>query len=210
MADFQLVIIGGGLSGLAAGIRAARFGHKVLILEQHWQPGGLNSYYLRKGYLLETGLHAMTNFAPAGVKHAPLNRLFRQLKLSRKKFVTHEQLCSAIHFPDYSLCFSNNLEMLTEEIGREFPGSVDKFQQLVEQVQNYDPFALRPWSSAREFVSVILDNHLLEDMLLGHERNDNVVAFSSARNHRWNHFMNLCLNIENSSRKAPLKRHIED
>ena len=166
MADFQLVIIGGGLSGLAAGIRAARFGHKVLILEQHWQPGGLNSYYLRKGYLLETGLHAMTNFAPAGVKHAPLNRLFRQLKLSRKKFVTHEQLCSAIHFPDYSLCFSNNLEMLTEEIGREFPGSVDKFQQLVEQVRNYDPFALRPWASAREFVSGILDNHQLEDMLL--------------------------------------------
>jgi phytoene dehydrogenase-like protein len=166
MADYQLIIIGGGLSGLAAGIRAARFGQQVLLLEQHWQPGGLNSYYFRKGYLLETGLHAMTNFAPPGVKHAPLNRLFRQLKLSRKKFATHEQLCSEIHFQDHSLCFSNDLEMLTEEISREFPGAVEKFMQLVEQVRNYDPFALRPWSSAREFVSSVLGNRKLEDMLL--------------------------------------------
>ena len=166
MADYQLIIIGGGLSGLAAGIRAARFGQNVLILEQHWQPGGLNSYYFRKGFLLETGLHAMTNFAPPGIKHAPLNRLFRQLKLSRKNFVTHEQVCSEIIFPGHSLCFSNNLALLTDEIAREFPGSAEKFQSLVEKVRNYDPFAIRPWTSAREFVSEILGNRKLEDMLL--------------------------------------------
>lgn len=71
MADYQLIIIGGGLSGLAAGIRAARFGLKTLILEQHSLPGGLNSYYYRHGFLLETGLHAMTNYAQAGDRHAP-------------------------------------------------------------------------------------------------------------------------------------------
>ena len=87
MADYTIIIIGGGLSGLAAGIRAARFGLKVLVTEQHWQPGGLNSYYTRQGFLLETGLHAMTNYAPPAAKHAPLNRLFRQLKLSRKQFI---------------------------------------------------------------------------------------------------------------------------
>ncbi len=82
---YSLIIIGGGLSGLAAGIRFARFGGTVLILEKHVIPGGLNSYYSRKGFLLETGLHAMTNFAAPAQKHAPLNRLFRQLKISRKK-----------------------------------------------------------------------------------------------------------------------------
>ncbi|MCI5161022.1 MAG: FAD-dependent oxidoreductase, partial [Candidatus Electrothrix sp. AX5] len=105
MADYQLIIIGGGLSGLAAGIRSARFGQKTLIVEGHSLPGGLNSYYYRQGYLLETGLHAMTNFAAQGSKHAPLNRLFRQLKLSRKKFITHEQLGSEVIFPQASLQF---------------------------------------------------------------------------------------------------------
>lgn len=166
MADYQLIIIGGGLSGLAAGIRAARFGRKVLILEQHWQPGGLNSYYFRRGFLLETGLHAMTNFAPPGIKHAPLNRLFRQLKLSRKDFVTHEQLGSEVIFPGHSLCFSNDPALLTEEIAREFPDAVDSFLHLVELVREYDPFAIRPWISAREFVAGIIDNRRLEDMLL--------------------------------------------
>ena len=166
MADYQLIIIGGGLSGLAAGIRAARFGLKVLILEQHWQPGGLNSYYYRQGYLLETGLHAMTNYAPPEVKHAPLNRLFRQLKLSRKRFVTRQQFCSEVVFPDHSLCFSNELSQLTDEIAREFPNSVDDFVRLVGEVKKYDPFAGSPWRSTREFLSGMLNNRKLEDMLL--------------------------------------------
>ncbi len=166
MADYQIIIIGGGLSGLAAGIRAARFGLKVLILEQHWQPGGLNSYYYRQGYLLETGLHAMTNYAPPEVKHAPLNRLFRQLKLSRKRFVTRQQFCSEVVFPDHSLCFSNELSQLTDEIAREFPNSVDDFVRLVGEVKKYDPFAGSPWRSTREFLSGMLNNRKLEDMLL--------------------------------------------
>ncbi|MCI5182954.1 MAG: FAD-dependent oxidoreductase, partial [Candidatus Electrothrix sp. AW1] len=127
MADYQLIIIGGGLSGLAAGIRSARFGQKTLIVEQHSLPGGLNSYYYRQGYLLETGLHAMTNFAAQGNKHAPLNRLFRQLKLSRKKFITHEQLGSEVIFPQTSLRFSNDFTLLCEEIACQFPASIDQF-----------------------------------------------------------------------------------
>ncbi|MGW8161730.1 MAG: phytoene desaturase family protein, partial [Desulfobulbales bacterium] len=166
MADYQLIIIGAGLSGLAAGIRASRFGRKVLILEQHWQPGGLNSYYHRKGYLLETGLHAMTNYAPPGTKHAPLNRLFRQLKLSRKTFPTHEQLGSEIVFPGCSLRFSNDPALLSDEIAREFPGSADDFRRLLEEVGNYDPFAQAPWRSAREFLSGILPEKQLADILL--------------------------------------------
>ena len=105
MADYQLIIIGGGLSGIAAGIRAARFGGKTLILEQHALPGGLNSYYIRHGHLLETGLHAMTNCAAAGDKHATLNRLFRQLHLSRKLFVLQDQIGSEILFCGRSLFF---------------------------------------------------------------------------------------------------------
>ena len=166
MAEYHLVIIGAGLSGLAAGIRAARFGRRVLLLEQHWQPGGLNSYYVRQGRLLETGLHAMTNFAPPGVKHAPLNRLFRQLKLSRQEFQTHEQMGSEVVFPGRSLRFSNDPALLNAEIAREFPGAVDGFARLTEAVKAYDPFAPAPRRSAREFLARFLPDPLLTDMLL--------------------------------------------
>jgi all-trans-retinol 13,14-reductase len=166
MPDHQLIIIGGGLSGLAAGIRAARFGLKPLIVEQHSLPGGLNSYYFRQGHLLETGLHAMTNFAPPGLKHAPLNRLFRQLQLSRKEFTTHEQIESEVIFPQTNLRFSNDLNLLCEEIAARFPAAIDRFRALVKEVDAYDPFAERPWQSARAFLRSSLADPLLEDMLL--------------------------------------------
>ncbi len=166
MPDYQLVIIGAGLSGLAAGIRAARFGRKTLILEQHSRPGGLNSWYFRKGYLLETGLHAMTNFAPSSVKGAPLNRLFRQLKISRKKFITREQLGSEIVFPEKRLQFSNDLSLLTAEIEREFPAALAGFIRLIRVMEDYNPFLPAPWQSARAFLSSYLADSVLENMLM--------------------------------------------
>ncbi len=166
MADYQLIIIGGGLSGLAAGIRSARFGQKTLILEQHALPGGLNSYYVRQGHLLETGLHAMTNCAAPGDKHAPLNRLFRQLHLSRKHFVVHEQIASEICFSGRSLLFANDPTVLEAEISREFPASIDRFRQLKKDIEAFDPFAGGPWRSARTFLAEGLQEPRLEDMLL--------------------------------------------
>jgi len=167
VADYSLIIIGGGLSGLAAGIRFARFGGSVLILEKHAIPGGLNSYYFRKGFLLETGLHAMTNFAEPGDKRAPLNRLFRQLKLSRHDFITHEQFSSLIHFPGGStLRFSNDFSLLQEDIAARFPGEIDGFNRLLAAVNGYDPFTPREWISTRVMLGRFVHDPLLTDMIL--------------------------------------------
>ncbi len=45
---YDAIVIGAGLSGLAAGIRIAMFGKKVCLLEKHSIPGGLNSFYQKK------------------------------------------------------------------------------------------------------------------------------------------------------------------
>jgi all-trans-retinol 13,14-reductase len=164
---YPLVILGAGLSGLAAGIRFARFGQKVLILEKHVIPGGLNSYYYRQGRLFETGLHAMTNYAPPEQRHSPLNRLLRQLKISRKKLKTHEQIGSEILFPGQeSLLFSNDFSLLLEEINSKFPHCIDRFRKLVKKIDDYDPFVVTPWCSTREILEQSLENTLLVDMLL--------------------------------------------
>jgi len=164
---YPLIIIGAGLSGLAAGIRFARFGQKSLILEKHSVAGGLNSYYYRRGILLETGLHAMTNYAEPGNRHAPLNLLFRQLQLKRRSFRTHPQFSSEILFCDQaSLRFSNDFGLLSAEIAASFPQAVDRFQTLVRLIDGYDPFALRPWLSTRRILNDLLAEPLLSDMLL--------------------------------------------
>ena len=180
-----LLIIGGGLSGLAAAIRLARFhpgrsssipgasdtkpslACDVLILEKHSRVGGLNSYYYRNNSLLETGLHAITNFAPPLDKSAPLNRLLRQLKLRRKDFTFHEQIKSEIFFANQeTLSFSNDFALLHHEIVTKFPGSSAGFTRLLQIVREYDPFQAAPFRSARSLLTATLDDRLLVDMLL--------------------------------------------
>jgi phytoene dehydrogenase-like protein len=162
-----LIVIGGGLSGLAAAIRVARYSPEVILLEKHTKIGGLNSYYYRNKVLLETGLHAITNFAEAGEKHAPLNKLFRQLKLSRKKFRTFPQTCSEICFSENrNLLFTNDFCTLEDEVSTKFQSSRNGFKQLVDDISAYDPFIPLPYRSAKKFVYKYLQDELLTDMLL--------------------------------------------
>ncbi|HBT96347.1 MAG TPA: NAD(P)/FAD-dependent oxidoreductase [Desulfobulbaceae bacterium] len=167
MADYRLVIIGGGLSGLAAAIRYARYFPDVLVLEQHIRAGGLNSYYYRQGRLFETGLHAITNFAPPEDKNAPLNRLLRQLKIKREQLALHPQIRSEIRFFDrYTLSFSNDFAELTECIRKEFPQALPGFLRFYQNLPEIDPFTPSPFRSARQFLQSHIDDPVLVDMLL--------------------------------------------
>jgi len=162
-----LLVIGGGLSGLAAAIRVARFNSDVLLLEKHVRLGGLNSYFYRNGILYETGLHAITNYADPTEKKAPLNRLLRQLKLPRKKFSFCQQLQSEVIFRNQtSLKFSNDFALFQSEIGANFPQAIDKFQHLLAFLTDFDPFADTPFHSAKNFLLDLLQDPLLVDMIL--------------------------------------------
>ncbi len=162
-----LLIIGGGLSGLAAALRFARFIPDVLLLEQHSRIGGLNSYYYRNNRLFETGLHAITNYAAAKEKNAPLNRLLRQLKIKRKELDLHQQNQSEIRFIDQqSLLFSNDFSLLESEIADKFPASSSGFRTLLDLINSYDPFKPQSFISARELIQQHLKDSLLTDMLL--------------------------------------------
>ena len=163
----NLVILGGGLSGIAAAIRCARYFSDITILEQHSHAGGLNSYFYRNGHLLETGLHAITNFAEPGNRKAPLNKLFKQLELERSEILFCEQRESEILFHNQqSLVFSNSLDQFKQSIAQAFPQAIDTFCQLIDFVQEYNPFTIQPFVSARHFLQEALKNPLLVDMLL--------------------------------------------
>ena len=109
------------MSGLAAGIRLAMYDKKVLILEKHVIPGGLNSFYSRKGRDFDVGLHALTNFAKKGEKGKPLTKLLKQLRIPHKDFLLNEQSHSTIKFPNREISFSNDFETFKEDVIKSFP-----------------------------------------------------------------------------------------
>jgi phytoene dehydrogenase-like protein len=164
MTNYDTLIIGAGMSGLAAGIRLAMFDHKVCILERHKVPGGLNSYYERQGRKLDVGLHAMTNFAQKGERGRPLTKLLKQLRIPYEKLELSQQNFSRVAFPGHNLSFSNNPQLLTGEIARAFPGQQDNFAGLLELVKNFDEVNLnnKPQSAKEKVREIITDEKLLE------------------------------------------------
>jgi phytoene dehydrogenase-like protein len=164
--DYDVLIIGAGMSGLAAGIRLAYYDKRVCIVEKHHRVGGLNSFYNRGGRKFDVGLHAVTNYVPKGVKLTPLPKLLRQLKLKREDFALCPQRLSAIKFPCKTLRFNNDLDFFVQEVVDNFPAQADNFQRLLKTIFEYDELNLyaKP-ISAREVVGSIISDPLLIDMV---------------------------------------------
>ena len=56
--EYDVVVIGSGLAGLTCANMLARNGHSVLLLEQHYQLGGLAAWFKRKGgHIFDVSLH---------------------------------------------------------------------------------------------------------------------------------------------------------
>ncbi len=66
MYDADSIIIGSGLGGLATGLSLARAGQKVLILEQHYVPGGWAHSFLREGFKFSPGVHFVGHLHEGG------------------------------------------------------------------------------------------------------------------------------------------------
>jgi len=164
--DYDVLIIGAGMSGLAAGIRLAYYGKKVCIVEKHYRVGGLNSFYNLGGHKFDVGLHAMTNYVSRSVKLAPLPKLLRQLKLKAEDFALRPQRMSIIKFPNRTLRFNNDFDFFVQEVVDNFPTQADNFQKLLKTIFEYDELNLyaKP-ISAREVVNSIISDSLLIDMI---------------------------------------------
>lgn len=164
---YDTIIIGAGLSGLAAGIRLANFGKRVCILERHSTIGGLNSFYRQRGRDFDVGLHAVTNYTPPGTKRGPLARLFRQLRFRWDDFALAPQAGSAIAFPGVTLRFSNDFRLFESQVAAHFPGQVDHLRRMVAQLLDYDDLdGELYYRSTREFLGQTIPDPLLREMIL--------------------------------------------
>lgn len=164
---YDTIIIGAGMSGLAAGIRLAYYDQKVCILERHTTIGGLNSFYRVNHRDYDVGLHAVTNFTEKGAKKGPLARILRQLRFKWEDFALAPQKGSRVAFPGVNLRFNNDIELLAAEVAREFPKERDAFRNLLSQITDYDDLDQAAFEvSARQVLNERLRNPLLIDMLL--------------------------------------------
>src|SRR5512144_1362290 len=77
MRDVDTIVIGSGAGGLTAAVALARSGQKVLVLEQHYLPGGWCHSFSLEGYRFSPGVHYIGELGPEGASR----RLFEGLGL---------------------------------------------------------------------------------------------------------------------------------
>ncbi|HMB46206.1 MAG TPA: NAD(P)/FAD-dependent oxidoreductase [Candidatus Methanoperedens sp.] len=70
MEKFDVIIVGGGISGLLSALTLSKHGKKVLLLEKDDAVGGNCNSYMVDGFQVDTGPHAITH-----LREGPLRRL---------------------------------------------------------------------------------------------------------------------------------------
>jgi phytoene dehydrogenase-like protein len=70
MADYDTIVVGGGISGLLSALVLSKQGKKVLVLEKDEIVGGNCNSYMVDGFQVDTGPHAITH-----LRVGPLRRL---------------------------------------------------------------------------------------------------------------------------------------
>ncbi|MEI8133301.1 MAG: NAD(P)/FAD-dependent oxidoreductase [Leptolinea sp.] len=91
MNDNSVIIIGGGVAGLAAGVYGQMNGYKTSIFEMHSLPGGLCTAWQRKGFTFDGCIHWLIGSNPKSDSHI----LWEELgALKDATIVNHEQYMS--------------------------------------------------------------------------------------------------------------------
>lgn len=59
---YDVIVIGSGMGGMTSAIALQKSGRKVLLLEQHYVPGGLTHTFKRKNFHWDVGVHCLGSF----------------------------------------------------------------------------------------------------------------------------------------------------
>lgn len=133
----NILIIGGGVSGLSAGIYAQRNGHNATICEKHIMTGGNLTAWNRDGYPIDTCIHWLTGTN----KNSPMYTMWEQLGALGGDVIIHKpDVLFTVEHDGLSLSLSRSLDETVENMLKLSPQDkkqIKCFKNAVEVVLGF-------------------------------------------------------------------------
>jgi all-trans-retinol 13,14-reductase len=126
------IIIGSGMGGMACAAALSKYGHKVLVLEQHYIPGGFTHMFGRKGYKWDVGVHVIGEMGP---KDQP-GKMLRWLSNNKVDMVSLGDTYDRFWFPDgFKVRFPDSRAKYIAQLKEKFPAESAKIDAYIKVVE---------------------------------------------------------------------------
>ena len=120
------------MGGMTTAAFLAKLGRRVLVLEQHYVPGGFTHMFKRKGYTWDVGVHAVGEVTP----HSVTGRLLKSLTDGKLEWASLGAVCDAFHWPDgFRIDYPDNPKQYRDNLVAAFPDEVDAIDDYLRYVR---------------------------------------------------------------------------
>lgn len=138
---WDYIVIGSGMGGMTAAGILAHLGRKVLIVEQHYVPGGFTHAFKRQDWEWDVGVHAIGEVTDHSLVGRVLNKITEGELSWNSLGEVYEQFFFPgdfrIDFPDHPQKFKANLKAKFPKDGAAIDAYFDRVKQVAQQMRRY-------------------------------------------------------------------------
>jgi phytoene dehydrogenase-like protein len=190
MTDKSVIIIGGGIAGLAAGSYVQMNGYKSTIFEMHDKPGGLCTAWQRKGYTIDGCLRWLWGSAPSSTMY----KLWEEMGIVQGKTIIDMDLFYRFENLEGKVFnLYNNIDKLEQEMLEIAPEDMVFIQEVTGTIRKFMKFDPPP-GKAPELYSAMDGLKMLFTMapFLGNLRKWGRMSIQDFAGHFTNPFLRQC------------------